>query len=892
MAFDAGAVIGKMILDSSQWTDESKNIKKSSGIMSKSFGALSGAVKLAGGAIIAGLSASVMAANDFNKEFSNVATLVDDSVVDINAMQNSLLGLDNRLGSATELTKGLYQTLSASVEPTKAIDFVADSAKFAKAALVDTNTAVDVISTTLNAYGREAEDASNVSDILFTTIKNGKITGEELSGVLGDIIPSAAKMNLSFENVGASIAEMTKQGINSSESTTQLNAIMTALIKPSDALSDAMKSAGFETGEAVTSSDNFQEALQQVINQTDGSNEALAELFPNVRAFKGVLALTGKGAKDYADTLEEMKNSTGATTEAFEDQELTFATLGNAVQKLAITIGNMLLPFVYAIIDQITSFVDELINSKDFIEGVKTAISFLAGAFSTLFEVVKNIVDAVITVFNDEMEKTNNTVKKSGDEADLASIGWEIFARAMGVVEGIVKTVGGLLGGIIRTIINLGNVLWGIAEVAAEVGKFISFQESDISGAFGRLTDNLGGLVNDVVDDVGNVLGSAVGAIGALFTEAREESSKYRKAFEEGQGAVKDAIEATNSTVTKTITSTSDLTVNVEGLTDAFKDLVEPISDTNDEIEEETRLFIENYKETRKNIKFKEDALNKMRQAFQKMVAYDKSLAGIYKQTNKSVLDSVNQMIKGTQKTAKELMIEAIASYEKVQEKVEETTIKQKEITVAHVDEMKEVWRSFGDEVQDILEKQILSALKDIGKAFMDAEDGGKSFMEAIGSILMALVDALPQMLLSAGLQAIAMGQVHVGIGLVAASGIVAIGAGVLEAIAGGELSEAQVQEIQEVGEEYQQEVGLSLEGAMQAQGQVVEETQEEITQEQFTAEEIMAFNTVSPLDVGIPESRGIVQNNTFTGDINQDVDIDNAMLMAGMRLQNSMRAV
>ena len=151
MSFFAGAVVGQAILDTKQWVSGTNTMQSANQKTVKGLGGFGKALIGVGAGIVAGLTASVKAANDFEKSFANVTTLVDASVVDVNSMKNELLGLDSRLGSATELTEGLYQALSASVEPSKAVQFVGQAAQFAKAAIVDTNTAVDVITTGLNA---------------------------------------------------------------------------------------------------------------------------------------------------------------------------------------------------------------------------------------------------------------------------------------------------------------------------------------------------------------------------------------------------------------------------------------------------------------------------------------------------------------------------------------------------------------------------------------------------------------------------------------------------------------------------------------------------------------------------------------------------------------------
>jgi TP901 family phage tail tape measure protein len=353
MAFNAGAVVGKVLLDDSQYKKASKDVVKSSKMMGVGIAA-------AGAVMVAALASSIKTTNEFVKAFANVRTLVDETAVDMGTMQNELLALDSRLGSAKNLTEGLYQALSASVDPAKAVKFVGEAAKFAQAALTDTNTAVDAITTALNAYRFEADKAADVSDIFFQIVKRGKTTGDQLAKSIGNVIPTAATLNVSLEELGASLATMTKQGINTNVATTQLTQLMQAFIKPSEEMTAAIQEFGFESGSALIKTEGLEGALKFLEEATGGNIEEMAKLIPNVRGLKGALALTGNAAKIFEQDLVAMNNASGAVNEAFGKQELTFETLKNQTEKLQIAIGTLLLPTLFDITNVATEFLTTL----------------------------------------------------------------------------------------------------------------------------------------------------------------------------------------------------------------------------------------------------------------------------------------------------------------------------------------------------------------------------------------------------------------------------------------------------------------------------------------------------------------------------------------------------
>ncbi|KKL12497.1 hypothetical protein LCGC14_2535180, partial [marine sediment metagenome] len=182
------------------------------------------------------LKDAAKAAIEFGKQFANVATLINTQtpvgVRQLKILKQQIFELRPELGSATDLTRGLYQALSAGVAPAQAVRLVGEAALFAKAALTDTLTAVDVMTTVMNAYGLSADKAASVSSVLFKTIELGKITGEELSSSLGRVISAAAQLNIDLPELNAGIATMTKSGISAAEAMTTMVAILRTFTTP------------------------------------------------------------------------------------------------------------------------------------------------------------------------------------------------------------------------------------------------------------------------------------------------------------------------------------------------------------------------------------------------------------------------------------------------------------------------------------------------------------------------------------------------------------------------------------------------------------------------------------------------------------------------------------
>jgi len=623
MAFDAGAAVARLVMNTTSWDAGSKKIQASQGKLAGVAKGVGAAFAAAGAAIVAGLVASVKKADEFNKEFANVSTLVDTSAVNMGKMQAQLLGLDSRLGSATELTNGLYQAISASVDPAKAVEFVGEAAKFAKAALIDTNTAVDVITTGLNAYGLEAEKATQISDQLFAVVKLGKTNGAELSSVIGQIIPMAANLGVGFDELGASIAIETRQGVSAAESTTQLGSIMTAMMKPSEDLKAALTRLGYESGEAAIKALGFKGTIEALNDSTGGSKEQLAGMFNNVNALKGVMALTGKGAADFSSVLDEIKNSAGATDEAFGKQQLTFETLQNSMDKAAVTIGNAFLPMIYDAVESMNSFFEE---NKAQITGI---LSNLPEVAMKAFQLVGDIIKKAIS-----WDGIKATVANLGAGfVKVLRLAIEkipgMFKAALDFLLAPVRNFGDWLGSVFKNVFaNIGNFFIDALNKIpfVEIERALVPEIKDIGDAWeetltdmGVAFDSFTGQAKDYLVDVA-IIGKDTGlSVAEQFKAELDTFLAYIKslgtaAADELTAAVEDAVEETGILVEEQAaaaeTLIDDLTWKMEDGYLRITDLEKAQIERSNELREQAKLdeiarqdaLIAKYKETGESI--------------------------------------------------------------------------------------------------------------------------------------------------------------------------------------------------------------------------------------------------------------------------------------------------
>lgn len=245
---------------------------------------------------------------DFNRKIAEIQTISTDSVEKLAGDVRKLS--DEFNAPILDVAKAKYEILSNGFESTAESTTVLTAAlKFAKVGISDVSQAADLISTSLNAYGKSADEAETISAKLFKTIELGRVVGSELATSFGRVAPIAHEVGASEDEVLAAFSSITIGGVKASEAATQIRASLTALLKPSDAMKEALHALGLETGEQAIQAFGYQGALQAVIGTTNGTTTAIAKLFPNVRAINGVLREVGTGADIFQQHLKAIQEA-------------------------------------------------------------------------------------------------------------------------------------------------------------------------------------------------------------------------------------------------------------------------------------------------------------------------------------------------------------------------------------------------------------------------------------------------------------------------------------------------------------------------------------------------------------------------------------------------------
>lgn len=306
---------------------------------------------------------AIKSAAAFETSFAKVSTLLDTNALDVEAYKKRIMQVSSEMNVSTdELCESIYQAISASVDQADAIDFATQAMKLAKGGFTDTATAVDIMTTAINAYGMSAADAESISDKLIMTQNKGKTTVGELAAAMGRVIPAANTFGVSLDELCGYYATMTANGIATAETTTYLNSMIKELGTGSDTLYSQLENA---TESVLGEKKSFQELREEgytvldiigILGQySEQTGDSIIGMFSSSEGGMAAQVLANN-IDGVTRNINAMKDSTGATEEAYKKMASTsaasFKKIQNQVKNMFTELGQKLMPTVNKLLDK------------------------------------------------------------------------------------------------------------------------------------------------------------------------------------------------------------------------------------------------------------------------------------------------------------------------------------------------------------------------------------------------------------------------------------------------------------------------------------------------------------------------------------------------------------
>ena len=495
MGFDF-SIFGNTKLDTSGVTKGISSMTVAAGNLIADF------VKSAGSQLAGIAKSAVSIGSAFETSLAKVTTIADTSKLSTQQLSDQITAMSSKMGvAASDIAEATYQAISAGQDTSNAVAFAGQASKLAAAGFTSSSSAVDILTTALNAYGMSADQATHVSDVLLTTQNLGKTSVDELSASMGKVIPLAAAYGVSVENLSSGLAVMTANGIATAEATTYTKSMLNELGDSGSTVGKILqKQTGKSFAQLNAEGKSLGDVLQILYNSVGGNSTAFAGLWSSVEAGTGALSLASGGADKFNSVLAQMQDSAGATEAAYETMTDTFQHKVESLQTLAENLGISLYNSMEGSLSDVAQW------GIDCLTQLSTALT--EGGPEAMLQAAGSILSDLASGIAEQLPGLMTT----GVEI-ITQLAEDIVAATPAMLDTAAEVLGALVQGIIDAIPDL---ITSATEVVAGFVDYLGDNADAIVDAGVQLMESL---VTGIANNLPALITSAAGLI-AKFAAA------------------------------------------------------------------------------------------------------------------------------------------------------------------------------------------------------------------------------------------------------------------------------------------------------------------------------------------------------------------------------------
>jgi TP901 family phage tail tape measure protein len=506
---------------------------------------------------LAGGAAIKMAA-DFDKSMTKIKSLVGIAGDEVDRMGESAKVMAKEFGvSSAKAAEALFFITSAGLRGDEAMQTLEASLKASAVGLGEVATIADLATSAMNAYGSDVLGASQATDILTAAVREGKLEASELAGAMGAVLPVASNMGVSFNEVGAAFAAMSRTGTDARVGATQLTAILAGLLKPTQQAEDALNEMGLSSAglKQQIKDEGLLETLNTLKTAFDNNADAAQVVFPNIRALKGVLDLLGSGVEVNRGIFERMNDTMGMTQTAFDataqSAEFRLRKAMNSAKESFREVGAVLLTGLLPIFEDVSRI---LVNVFDAFFKLDSGTQKLILGFGALAVALPTIISLIGTISSVIGALISPVGLIAAALAGVAYIIYKNWGEVLPVVVGLYNQFVDLYNGseALRKVIFFLRAAFKTVFIYARTQVFQlingfktmwklikEFSEKGFKGSF---TD----ILADGFEDSLQITANAASDVGKAFTDGFSDavgSQLEKKTVEQVQGALTNVVD-------------------------------------------------------------------------------------------------------------------------------------------------------------------------------------------------------------------------------------------------------------------------------------------------------------------------------------------------------------
>lgn len=382
--FDLGTARGKIVLDNSQAIASAQSTKAAVGTLGEQ-GAIAGQQLKKAGTIVAGATAvmalglkkAVDASADFEKELSAIKSVSGGSEEALEAVREKALqlGRDTAFG-AGQAANAMFELSKRGLSLEEIVNGAADATvALAAASDIDLATAAAIASNAMNTFKLEAEDATQVADLLAGAANNSGTDVLAMGEAIQQVGATASTLNIPLNEVVTTLGLLGDRGISGGKAGTTLNRALLNLQPASDAAATAMENLGLITEDGTNAffdQEGQMKSLAEVAELLNGALDGLTdqervaalETIFGSRAIAAASALADAGANG-AEGFRALDSAIGdvqatdVAAEKLDNLSGSLTILKGSVETALISLGSPLQTGIKDFADSITVLVNK-----------------------------------------------------------------------------------------------------------------------------------------------------------------------------------------------------------------------------------------------------------------------------------------------------------------------------------------------------------------------------------------------------------------------------------------------------------------------------------------------------------------------------------------------------
>ena len=457
-------------------------------------------------AAVAGLgTAAVKTTADFDTSMSQVQAtmgITKDAMSELNGESvntvEALRDLAKQMGSetafsASECADAMNYLALAGYDTQEIYDTLPTVLNLAAAGGIDLASASDMVTDAMSALGMGTSQADTMVDQMSKTASTTNTSVAQLGEAILTIGATAKTVKGGTAELNTALGILANNGIKGAEGGTHLRNVILALQSPTDKAAACMESLGVEVYDSEGNMRSLNDILGDLNTSMDGMTSAekqniISSIFnkTDLAAVNSLLSNTG----DSWDSLQQSITESGGAAQQMADTQLDnlsgqITILKSALEGLAISFGEILMPKIRAAAKKIQEFVDKLNGMND--EQKETVVKIAAvvaaiGPMLILFGKVTSTVGTAMKGF-------------SGLTKGIAKLGVKI-AGSSGSITGLGSALGAVAGPVLAVVAVIGTLAAAFATLWKTNDEF----RENIIGTWNQIKETVSGFCQGIVD--------------------------------------------------------------------------------------------------------------------------------------------------------------------------------------------------------------------------------------------------------------------------------------------------------------------------------------------------------------------------------------------------------